>query len=144
VREKMQSQHNLMDAKSCAEALKIAEWCDRNSSGDYRNSAIAAIYLRELVQENQQLKAKLARPSLAPDHNAVRVDYQGLLGQSRRALGRTEPTLAEMLRQLQDHMQELGRRYYAGDAAAVDEFLQLYCVEHDARERVASEQKGGA
>ncbi|WP_259393778.1 four helix bundle protein, partial [Ralstonia pickettii] len=36
-------------------------------------------------------------------------------------------------RQLQAHMTELGRRWYAGDAAAVDEFLQLYCIEVDLR-----------
>lgn len=137
----MHSQHSPMDAKSCEEALEIAEWCDRNSSGDYRKSAIAAIYLRELVRENLQLKARLARPMLARDHNAMRVDYQGLLGFCRKAVQRTEPGYAEMLRQLQEHMQELGKRYYAGDLAVVDEFLQLYCVEHDARTQAASSKE---
>jgi hypothetical protein len=40
---------------------------------------------------------------------------------------------AEMLRQFQEHIKELGQRYYAGEAACVDEFLQLYCVEREAR-----------
>jgi hypothetical protein len=82
-------------------------------------------------------------PVLAPDHKGMRVGYQGLLGQSRRALGRTEPMLAEMVHQLQDHIQELGQRYYAGDAGCVDEFLQLYCVERDARDAIAK-ATGGA
>src|SRR3546814_9500728 len=63
----------------------------------------------------------------------MRVDYQGLLKQSRDSLTREEPALAEMLRQFESHITQLGRRWYAGDTSAVDEFLQLYCVEHDAR-----------
>jgi hypothetical protein len=66
----------------------------------------------------------------------MRVDYSGLFTHARRAAVR-EPALSEMLRQLQDHIKELGQRYYAGDVACVDEFLQLYCVEHQAREAVA-------
>lgn len=76
-------------------------------------------------------------PALATNHMGMRVDYQGMLRQSRRALGRSEPALAEMLRQFQEHIKELGQRYYQGDAACVDEFLQLYCVEHDARAAIA-------
>src|SRR3546814_8893025 len=70
---------------------------------------------------------------LAKDHAGMRVDYQGLLKQSRDSLTREEPALAEMLRQFESHIPQLGRRWYAGDTSAVDEFLQLYCVEHDAR-----------
>jgi hypothetical protein len=81
-------------------------------------------------------------PVLAKDHMGMRVDYQGMLGQSRRALGRSEPMLAEMLRQLQDHIKELGQLYYQGDAASVDEFLQLYCVEKDARCAAISKATG--
>ncbi|MFM7025185.1 MAG: hypothetical protein ACKOWC_03885 [Limnohabitans sp.] len=42
-----------------------------------------------------------------------------------------------MLDQLTKHMEEMGRRYYSGDTAAVDEFLQLYCVEEKARAAIA-------
>ncbi|MBY4947046.1 hypothetical protein K6V92_10490 [Cupriavidus respiraculi] len=79
---------------------------------------------------------------LADDHSGMRVDYQGLFKQSQSAL-RREPGLAEMLRQLQAHMQELGRRWYSGDTAVVDELLQLYCVERDSRAALAA-QKGYA
>lgn len=74
-------------------------------------------------------------PLLAQDHNGMMVDHSGLLKQCRVAL-RTEPGLAEMLRQLAGHMAELGERYYAGDVAVVDEFLQLYCVAADKRRAV--------
>lgn len=69
---------------------------------------------------------------LAPTHTGMRVDYRGLLAQCRAGL-RNEPGLAEMLRQLTEHLTELGQRVYAGDLSAVDEFLQLYCIERAAR-----------
>ena len=68
----------------------------------------------------------------AAEHQDMRVDYTGLLKQARNGL-RREPALAELLRQLQDHMEELGRRWYSGDTVAVDEFLQLYCVAREER-----------
>ena len=76
---------------------------------------------------------------LATDHKGMRVDYSGLLSQCRRALQSREPANAEMLRQFQGHLQELGRRWYAGDTVAVDEFLQLYCIEHKARVALAAQ-----
>lgn len=76
---------------------------------------------------------------LAADHKGMRVDYSGLLSQCRRALQSREPANAEMLRQFQGHLQELGRRWYAGDTVAVDEFLQLYCIEHEARVALAAQ-----
>jgi hypothetical protein len=76
-----------------------------------------------------------APPILAAEHRGMRVDYSGLFKQATSALkqGGKEPGLAEMMRQLKDHLTELGQRWYAGDTAVVDELLQLYCVERDAR-----------
>lgn len=74
---------------------------------------------------------------LAKKHTGMRVDYSGMLRQARQGL-RREPALAEMLRQLGEHMKELGSRWYEGDTAVVDEILQLYCVESDARSKVKS------
>ncbi len=74
---------------------------------------------------------------LAADHQGMRVDYTGMLGQSCRELNRTAPGRAEMLRQLQGHITELGQRFYAGDLKVVDEFLQLYCVAMDARAAIS-------
>lgn len=76
---------------------------------------------------------------LAKKHEGMRVDYSGLLGQCQRALRNCgESANAEMLRQFQGHMKELGQRWYAGDTASVDEILQLYCVEKDARAALAA------
>lgn len=80
---------------------------------------------------------------LAADHKGMKVDYSGLFKQACAGL-RREPSLAEMLRQLKDHITELGRRWYAGDTAVVDELLQLYCVEREARAAMSNQaQKGG-
>ena len=75
---------------------------------------------------------------LAADHTGMRVDYLGLFGQSQRGLRYARDTAnAEMLRQFTEHMTELGNRFYSGDMAAVDEFLQLYCVGREARAAIA-------
>lgn len=79
---------------------------------------------------------------LAPDHSGMRVDYHGLLGRSQEAL-RQRPELAEMLRQLHDHLTEIGRRWYAGDRKVVDEFLQLYAIEEGGRRALIDSQAVG-
>lgn len=80
---------------------------------------------------------------LAEKHTGMMVDYRGLLGQVQREIERSAPGHAEMLRQLQGHLQELGQRWYAGDTAVVDELLQLYCVESQARADLAAQAKQG-
>jgi len=77
----------------------------------------------------------IAQALLANDCRGMRASYLGLLRQSRGALlcGDREPGLAETLRQLEADLTELGQRWYAGDTDVVDEFLQLYCIEKDAR-----------
>lgn len=80
------------------------------------------------------------RPLLAAEHKGRKVDYSGLISQVHRAL-RREPFLGEMMRPLGGHLEELGRRWYAGDAAVVDEILQLYCIETEAREAIAAAPK---
>lgn len=96
-------------------------------------------FVREV--EAEDLRAQPVR--LAAEHKGMRVDYRGLLQQTREVL-RNDPSLAEMLLQLQGHLTELGRRWYAGDTAAVDELLQLYCVESDMRASLASAATHGA
>lgn len=113
------------------DAQKLAEQLDDYARGDEYQRAIddAAAMLREL---SEQVEALRTLP-LADDHNGTRVDYTGLLGQSQRVLKHSSPGTAEMLRQLTGHIKEMGARFYAGEVKAVDEFLQLYCVEHEAR-----------
>lgn len=88
----------------------------------------------------QPVAAEVAKPMalLAEEHKGMRVDYSGLLGQCQRELKRAGNLAnAEMLRQLQGHLKELGQRWYSGDTAVVDEILQLYCIERDARAAMA-------
>lgn len=109
----------------------------------YQSSEQAARVLwRELAAaqaRNVDLERQLANGRtpdlLAKKHTGMRVDYQGLLKQARSALRHTDGGggLAEMLRQLENHLTELGQRWYAGDAGVVDEILQLYCIELDIR-----------
>ena len=71
---------------------------------------------------------------LAPNHRGMRVDYTGLLKQVRNVLRQCdEKYLHERVFQLGAHLKEMGQRWYAGDTAVVDEFLQLYCIEREAR-----------
>lgn len=109
---------------------------------DERVMRAAAKWIREVVASVQPVPAIL----LAKKHEGMRVDYSGLLGQCQRALrNKGESANAEMLRQLQCHLKELGERWYAGDTDVVDEILQLYCIEKDARAALASSTptKGG-
>ena len=93
----------------------------------------------EPLRKREEPAALVARQRelLAADHSGMKVDYRGLLYHVQRALKRTSPGHADMLRQLECHLQELGQRWYAGDTNVVDEFLQLYCIEHDARKTVS-------
>lgn len=79
---------------------------------------------------------------LAADHTGMRVDYSGLIEGARRGLA-GDPGIAEMLRQLCSHLGELGRRWYAGDRKVVDEFLQLYCIESEARAALVKQPTKG-
>jgi hypothetical protein len=59
------------------------------------------------------------RPPLAKKHNGMRISASGIL---QRVGGH----LKFGARQMDEHLKEMASRYYAGDVAAVDEFLQLY------------------
>ncbi len=104
-------------------------------------ASVEAKLFDEERQKNAALAAEVERLSkptlLAEKHTGMRVDYSGLLVQCQRALRSREPANAEMLRWLQGHLKVLGRRWYAGDTAVVDEILQLYCIEGDARAALA-------
>jgi hypothetical protein len=76
------------------------------------------------------------KPILAAKHSGMRVSAEGVLGRIRdgsslcrgdeQADG-TRYMVGEMLK----HLFEVAERYYAGDMAVVDEFLQLYCLDDD-------------
>lgn len=122
----------LREASSLSEIVRTpnAEYV-----ADAHNKAVRA--LRSAIDANL---TSAARPLLAAEHKGWKVDYSGLISQVRRAL-RGEPGLGELMRQLGGHLEELGRRWYAGDTAVVDEILQLYCIEGSARNTLAAAPK---
>ncbi|AXA80660.1 hypothetical protein CE206_29260 (plasmid) [Achromobacter xylosoxidans] len=97
--------------------------------------------LERLTATSQQIRTPATDISLlAAEHRGLRVDYCGFLEHVRQALqqGAREPALAEMVLQLQAHLREMGQRWYANEVAVVDELLQLYCIESDARAALAA------
>lgn len=81
--------------------------------------------IRALIAERDRLKKPRAK-----DHSGMR---QSLAGMLRRIAGIVRSSdceyrfgYAHALEQIETHLQELQRRFYAGDLAVVDEFLQLY------------------
>lgn len=97
--------------------------------------------LERLTAISQQIRTPATDISLlAAEHRGLRVDYCGFLKHVRQALqqGAREPALAEMVLQLQAHLREMGQRWYANEVAVVDELLQLYCIESDARAALAA------
>jgi len=116
-------------------------WSNSRACG--KDCASAAI--RKLAVQRHAGDTLLSVRLLAAEHDGMRVDYTGLLGQARSALKRGEagPALAELLHQLAVHLTELGQRWYAGDVAVVDELLQLYSIESDARAALVAHEGGG-
>lgn len=78
---------------------------------------------------------------------SVRYELEGIVA-NRRKDGNPDNALLltlEHLCQLEENLNELGERWYSGDALVTDEFLQLYCIAQDARAAVAqSVQRGRA
>ena len=71
---------------------------------------------------------------LAPDHRGMRVNGSRYLQQAHGH------GFTFVRREMARHLEEMGRRYYAGDVAAVDEFLQLYCIAESERAAVVTER----
>ncbi|MDH5857767.1 hypothetical protein [Lampropedia aestuarii] len=106
----------------CSEQAARALWCE-----------LAKTHTSNVDLERQLAESRTPK-LLAKDHDGMRVCYLGLLQQSRSALRHSgSGSLSEMLRQLENHLTELGQRWYAGDTGVVDEILQLYCIEQDLR-----------
>lgn len=106
-------------------------WLDRTIGARAPITAFNAGYRAALDRTNAPAPSQ--HVVLAPKHTGLRVDYTGLLKSARQGLQR-EPGTAEMLNQLEEHLSELGRRWYDGDATVVDEFLQLYCIQRVRRD----------
>lgn len=78
-------------------------------------------------------------PPLAKKHTGMRVDHSGILG--RIAGGcKVRQDQRWMCGEMDKHLMEMANRFYAGEISAVDEFLQLYCLDDD---RPKTEMAGG-
>lgn len=64
---------------------------------------------------------------LGATHTGMKISASGILG--RIATGRYHSGLNYGCEVMLGHLQQMADRFYAGDAQAVDEFLQLYCLD---------------
>ena len=64
---------------------------------------------------------------LGATHTGMKISASGILG--RIAAGRYHSGLQYGCEVMLNHLQQMADRFYAGDAKAVDEFLQLYCLD---------------
>lgn len=64
---------------------------------------------------------------LGAKHTGMKISASGILG--RISAGRYYKGLNYGCGVMLDHLQQMADRFYAGDAKAVDEFLQLYCLD---------------
>ena len=67
-------------------------------------------------------------------------DHQGLRAQGSAFLTRNGRGFTGKRAQMAAHLEELATRFYAGDLAVVDEFLQLYCFGEESRKQVKARQ----
>jgi len=74
-----------------------------------------------------ELERLVTRDLLAADHKGMKVSAEGLLGRITRGK-RPDKLDRYLLGEMLNHLELVGKRYYAGDVTGVDEFLQLYCL----------------
>jgi hypothetical protein len=65
---------------------------------------------------------------LANKHAGMRIDHSGILGRIARGC-KVERDMRWCLGELDKHLEEMSARFYSGDITAVDEFLQLWCLD---------------
>lgn len=78
----------------------------------------------------------MSKVPLAADHKGLRVRGSAFL--TRNGKGFTG-----MRAQMANHLQEVAERFYSGDLAVVDEFLQLYCFGEEQRKAAKQRQESG-
>jgi len=84
-------------------------------------------------------------PLLAKDNAGMRYSIEGIVVRAAEYLkrdGEHASGLGAMLRdEVLKHLRELASRYYAGDIAVVDEFLQLYAIGESERTALVEHRK---
>lgn len=74
------------------------------------------------------LCSEYVNPLLAKKHTGMRVDHSGILGRISAGC-KVRPDQRYILGEMDKHLEEMARRFYGGEITAVDEFLQLYCLD---------------
>lgn len=108
--------------------------------------AVAECYTCEAEIDAALIDTVTAPIVFAREHTGMKMSADGLLTRCARIMDRSTEGQAAgysfaLRDQLLKHLHELARRYYGGDAAVVDEFLQLYCLGAEEREAVLDARK---
>ena len=77
---------------------------------------------------------------LGATHTGMKISAYGILGRIRD--GRYYKELNYGCGMMLVHLEEMAVRFYAGDPKAVDEFLQLYCLDDARPQQPNAELKG--
>lgn len=115
----------LAESASRRDTHSRADICDGNPS-----RCESAHMLGQAQEEIDRLKAVLSGGRhLAPDHTGMKISAEGILGRIRD--GRYFRELDYGCGVMLGHLQNMAKRFYAGDIKAADEFLQLYDLADD-------------
>ena len=76
---------------------------------------------------------------LAKEHRGMKIHLRGATSNVGVRGGWTPKQTRFLMQGVCEHLEEVARRYYSGDIAVVDEFLQLYCF-NEHRPKLESEE----
>lgn len=103
--------------------------CANCAAGSGEMASLLGVSPAPVVNQQMTTEPGPVAP-LAPKHQGMRISAAGMLN---RVGGRLQFGAREMLK----HLEEMADRYYAGDIAVVDEFLQMYCLDEKRPEQQA-------
>ena len=121
------------DDKSSRGATPRTDAVARKPECEYYD-VVDADFARQLERELATVTAERDRLReaaipLTKGHNGMRVDFSGLINNTKRAMPRRAKGEAYMLDCLHGHLRQMAEKFYAGQISIVDEFLQLYCLD---------------
>lgn len=105
----------------CCEECHCADYW---GSDEMRDGVTCYRKCELLLTDAPTVERFVVRDLLADKHHGMRISAPGIL---RRVGGLFKPGAQKMLK----HLHEMASRFYTGDVKAVDEFLQLYCLDED-------------
>ena len=93
------------------------------------NGAYRIAVDREMVVSFCRSEFVVLRKRAFPDHPGMRVSLHGVISRLPGAGPQMRKGYNGMLSEMYENLKELATRFYDGDHKAVDEFLQLYCLD---------------